>query len=134
MKFLGIIVSLLLPLCAMAQQSVSDAEKEAKQMRTAIDAQIESLTRSLDLEDWQVFYADSIMTHDYAAMSDELKMLRDSKVSNTDAYQRTMDKWFEQMYQSLHKVLSDSQWEKYRKSGAARDKKARDKREAKRNK
>ncbi len=134
MKFLGIIISLFLPVCALAQQNLSDEEKQAKQMRTAIDAQVESLTRSLNLEDWQVFYADSIMTHDYQAMSDELKALRDSKVSNADAYQRTMDKWFEQMYQSLHKVLSDTQWEKYRKSGAAREKKARDKREAKRGK
>jgi hypothetical protein len=117
----------------MAQQNLTEEEKEAKQMRAAIDAQIESLTKSLDLEDWQVFYADSIITNDYGAMNDELKSLRDSKVSNTDAYQNTMDKWYEQMYQSMHKVLNDDQWTKYQKSGAARAKKARDKRAAKRN-
>ena len=133
MKFFAIIVSLLLPVCAMAQQNLTEEEKEAKQMRAAIDAQIESLTKSLDLEDWQVFYADSIITNDYSAMNDELKSLRDSKVSNTDAYQNTMDKWYEQMYQSMHKVLNDDQWTKYQKSGAARAKKARDKRAAKRN-
>ena len=134
MKFLGIIISLLIPVCAMAQQNLSEDEKAEKQMRTAIDAQIESLTRSLELEDWQVFYVDSIMTHDYGAMSDELKALQTAKVGNTDAYQRTQDKWMEQMYQAFNKVFNGQQWAKYQKSGAARDKKARDKREAKRGK
>lgn len=132
MKFFGIIISLLLPVCALAQQNVSEEEAAAKQMRTAIDAQIESLTRSLELEDWQVFYVDSIMTHDYGEMSAELKALRDAKVGNADVYQLTQDKWMEQMYQSLNKVFDSRQWAKYLKSGAARDKKARDKREAKR--
>ncbi len=130
MKFFGIIISLLLPVCALAQQNVSE-EEEARQMRTAIDARIESLTRSLELEDWQVFYLDSIMTHDYGAMGDELKALRDAKVGNSDAYQRTQDKWMENMYRSLEKVFDSRQWAKYLKSGAARDKKARDKRAAK---
>ena len=34
----------------------------------------------------------------------------------------------EQMYQALRKVFDDKQWTKYLKSGAARDKKMRDKR------
>ena len=37
----------------------------------------------------------------------------------------------EQIYQAMHKVFNEEQWEKYLKSGAARDKKARDKRAAK---
>ncbi len=116
----------------MAQQNLPDEEKAEKQMRTAIDAQIESLTRSLELEDWQVFYVDSIMTHDYGAMSDELKALQSAKVGNSDAYQRTQDKWMERMYQAFNKVFNEQQWTKYQKSGAAREKKSRDKREAKR--
>ena len=116
MKFFGIIISLLLPVCALAQQNVSEEAAAAKQMRTAIDAQIESLTRSLELEDWQVFY--SIMTHDYGEMSAELKALRDAKVGNADVYQLTQDKWMEQMYQSLNKVFDSRQWAKYLKSGS----------------
>lgn len=132
MKFFGIIILLCLPICLSAQQSQTDPEKEEKQMRTAIDSQIETFTRTLKLEDWQVFYLDSIMTHDYTAMRDEIKSLSEAKVGNADAYQMTQDKWMEKMYQAFGKVLDRDQWAKYQKSGAGRDKKARDKRAAKR--
>ena len=132
MKFFGIIILLCLPICLSAQQSQTDPEKEEKQMRTAIDAQIETFTRTLKLEDWQIFYLDSIMTHDYTAMRDELKSLSEAKVGNADAYQMVQDKWMEKMYQAFDKVLDRDQWTKYQKSGAGRDKKARDKRAAKR--
>ena len=74
----------------------------------------------------------TILTHDYEALRIELKSLRDAKVSNADIYQVTQDKWAEQVYVSLQKVFTEEQWNKYLKSGAARDKKARDKRAAKR--
>lgn len=128
MKFFGISILMFLSLSAFAQQQPMSPEEEAKQMRTAIDAQIEEYTKLLKLEDWQVFYMDSIMTHDYQAMKDELDALSKAKVSNTDAYISTQDKWNEQIFNSFRKIFDDAQWEKYLKSGARRDKKARDKR------
>ena len=131
MKFFGITLLLLLPLCLAAQQPMTPEEQE-KQFREALDAQIEDYADLLDLEYWQVFYVDSIMTHDYTAMRDEMQALSESKVSNRDAYSRVEDKWSEQMYQSFKKVFTEEQWNKYLKSGAQREKKNRDKREAKR--
>ena len=129
-KFFGITALLLLPLWLGAQQP-TEAE-EIKQMREAIDRQIDNYTSLLDLEDWQVFYVDSILTHDYEEMRLELKGLRDAKIGNTDAYVRAQDKWSEQIYNSFEKVFDEQQWAKYLKSGASREKKARDKRAAKR--
>lgn len=132
MKFFGITFLLMfLPLCLAAQQPTTPEEQE-KQFREAIDAQIEDYTELLDLEYWQVFYVDSIMTHDYTAMRDEIQKLSDAKMSNSDAYSRVQDKWAEQIYQSFRKVFTEEQWNKYLKSGAQREKKNRDKREAKR--
>ena len=131
MKFFGITLLLFLPLCLAAQQPMSPEEQE-KQFREAIEAQIEDYTDLLGLEYWQVFYVDSIMSHDYTAMRDEIKSLSDAKVGNSDAYVRVQDKWMEQMFQSFKKVFTEDQWNKYLKSGAQRDKKNRDKREAKR--
>lgn len=131
MKFFGITFLLFLPLCLAAQQPATPEEQE-KQFREALDSQIEDYTSLLDLEYWQVFYVDSIMTHDYTAMRDEIQELSDAKVSNTDAYSRVQDKWAEQIYQSFKKVFTEEQWNKYLKSGAQREKKSRDKREAKR--
>ena len=123
---------LLLPFQAGAQQA-QGAEEEIKQMREAIDQTVENYERILELEDWQSFYVDSILTHDYDALRVELKSLQAAKMSNADVYQQVQDKWAEQIYVALQKVLNEKQWAKYLKNGAAREKKARDKRAAKRN-
>lgn len=131
-KIFGIAAMLLLPFQAGAQQA-QGAEEEIKQMREAIDQTVENYERILELEDWQSFYVDSILTHDYDALRVELKSLQAAKMSNADVYQQVQDKWAEQIYVALQKVLDEKQWAKYLKSGAAREKKARDKRAAKRN-
>ena len=123
---------LLLPFQAGAQQA-QGAEEEIKQMREAIDQTVENYERILELEDWQSFYVDSILTHDYDALRVELKSLQAAKMSNADVYQQVQDKWAEQIYVALQKVLDEKQWAKYLKNGAAREKKARDKLAAKRN-
>ena len=130
-NFFGIAALLLLPLLAGAQQPQAE-EEELKQLRQVIDQTVANYETQLGLEDWQSFYVDSILTHDYEAMRDELKGMQAAKLSNSDAYTRVQDKWMEQIYNSLQKVFNEEQWAKYLKSGAAREKKARDKRAAKR--
>lgn len=133
MKIFGISLAVLATLsfpCALHAQELGNETDE--QLREVIEHQIETYTDLLDLEYWQVFYVDSIMTHDYTAMTAELQELNDSKVTNTEAYERVQDKWAEQMYNAYREVFNDQQWQKYLKAGAARDKKARDKREARR--
>ncbi|MBR1927757.1 MAG: hypothetical protein IJ840_08455 [Bacteroidales bacterium] len=115
---------------ALAQGQMSPEEKE-KKMDEFIQKQVEKLESSLKLEDWQTFYADSILTHDYHAMQAELDALQDAKVSNADLYTQASDKWAEKIYDAMHGILNEEQWAKYLKSGAAREKKARDKRKAK---
>ncbi|MBR4525149.1 MAG: hypothetical protein IKP15_06345 [Bacteroidales bacterium] len=122
---------MLLSLTAWAQQPQNE-EEQLKQMREAIDRTIENYENLLGLEDWQTFYVDSILTHDYEALRAELKGLQTAKISNADVYQQVQDKWAEQIYNAMQKVFDEQQWQKYLKSGAAREKKARDKRAAKR--
>ena len=93
-----------------------------------IDKEVERLSNTLKMEYWQEFYADSVLVHDFHAMQDELKELQASKVTNADMYQQVQDKWSENIYNAFHKFLNEDQWKKYLKGGAARDKKARDKR------
>ena len=131
-KIFGIAALLLLPFAAGAQQPQTE-EEELKQLREIIDKTVENYEGVLRLEDWQSFYVDSILTHDYTALSQELKALRAAKRNNSDTYQQVQDKWAEQSYVALQKVFNEEQWAKYLKTGAARDKKARDKRAAKRN-
>lgn len=121
------LVALALPLAAQEQT----AEQQEKALYEMIQTQINNMEKALDLEDWQIFYVDSILTHDYRAMQAELIGLRNSKISSQDRYYRVQDKWNEQIYNAIHGVLDEPQWQKYLKSGAAREKKNRDKRAAK---
>jgi len=116
---------------AAAQQNPPTEEEQAKQLEEFILNEIDRYETTLNLEDWQVFYTDSVLHHDYLALQDELKGLRDSKVSNIDLYTQVQDKWAEQMYQAFRKFLDDDQWAKYLKQGAERDRKAREKRKEK---
>ena len=122
--------SLLFPAGAVAMSA--QEQPEPPDMTELAEKEADRLQRLLNLEDWQVFYVDSIMTHDYTAMRDEIQDLSKARVSNSDVYQRVQDKWMEQMYQSFSKVFNEEQWDKYLKAGAQRDKRLRDKREAKR--
>ena len=118
---------------ARAQEQKSPEQQE-KELREMIDKEVEKYSRTLDLDFGQEFYIDSILTHDFFAMREEMMVKSAARVSNTDVYMAIQDKWSEKIYEGFRRVLDDEQWAKYLKSGAGRDKKARDKRLAKRNK
>ncbi len=116
---------------AFAQQNPQSPEEQEKKLSEYIQKEVDKWEMTLKLEDWQVFYVDSILNHDYRAMQEEMNNLSSSKVTNYDIYTRTSDKWAEKIYTAFRKVLDDKQWEKYLKSGASRDKRAREKRKEK---
>lgn len=129
--FLAVVCLLFSALTAFAQQNPPSQEEQEKKMSEYIQKEVDRLEMTLKLEDWQVFYVDSILNHDLRAMQEEMNNLSSSKVGNFDIYTRASDKWAEKIYVAFRKVLNDNQWQKYLKSGAAREKKAREKRKAK---
>ena len=131
MKKFAIAIMLLLPFCAFAQEPQLKDEKAQKDLREALDKEVERLSDDLDLEIWQEFYIDSIYTHNYTMRYIELQDLNDKKVSNGDAYTAVSDKWMEASYQAVKKILDEEQWARYEKTGAGRAKRDRDKRAAK---
>lgn len=92
------------------------------------EKETERLQRVVKLEDWQVFYVDSILVHDYMAMNEDLRKLQANKISNASIYQSVQDKWFEQIDNSFRRFFTDEQWTLYLKQGAAKAQKARAKR------
>lgn len=130
MKYFCLVVALAFSLPLMPQQQ--SPQEQEKMLRENIEKSLEKYERTLELEYWQVFYMDSILTHDYGAMMAEMEEKSKAKVESSDIYQQIQDKWSEQMYLAIHKILNEQQWEKYLKQGAAREKKARDKRANKR--
>ena len=128
--------TLMAAICALAAlplfaQNQLSPEEEARKLREGIDKEIDRLTTLLDLADWQVFYVDSTLTYNIESMRAEQKALAAAKVSNTDLYWETTDKWQEATYVQYRKIFDDKQWERYLKTGGSKEKKARDKRAAK---
>lgn len=115
-------------LAAQSEQPEKQKEKTPEEMAAIEAERLESL---LKLEDWQVFYVDSTLQHDYTALAEEIKQLQKSKVENYDLYIIVQDKWMEQIDKSYHKFFNESQWSAYLKSGAAKARKAREKRRQK---
>lgn len=122
---------LMLPAAAAAQEKLTP-EQEEKELYERIQEQVDKMSITYKLEDWQIFYLDSILVHNYNAMTEEFKALQDRKVSNSDYYLAVQDKWAEATYQAIGKVFNPVQWKQYLKYGADRDKKIRDKRQSKR--
>lgn len=126
------LICMLFALSAKAQQQPLTPEQEEKKLQEAIEKMVLGYEENLNLEVWQTFYVDSILTHNYTAMSEETKKLAENRVENYDLYIIITDKWEEATYEAFHKILDEQQWAKYLKSGASRAKKARDRRADKR--
>ena len=118
------------PLRAQNPQSQEEKEKQEKQLLEYIDKEVQRLSAYLNLEYYQEFWVDSTLNHDLHAMREELEALQASKVSNPDFFVAVQDKWMQAIYDSYHRFLTEEQWKKYLKSGAAREQKGRDKRRA----
>ena len=116
---------------SFAQDRPEDEAKEEKDLATYIDTQVERLENQLELEYWQVFLIDSVLTHDYNALQQEFKRFRKEKIGNSDEYYKAQDKWNDAMYYGIMKVLNDEQKAKFDKSAMGKAKKQRDKKKAK---
>ena len=109
----------------------SAQEQKQPDIYQQAETEADRLQKLLDLEDWQVFYVDSTLKHDWPAMIAEYDDLRMKKVSNSSMYQAIQDKWMEQIDKTYEKIFNPEQWAAYLKTGAAKLQKAREKRKAK---
>lgn len=118
-------------LCFGSFEAKAQQQQETEDVTVTATKEADKLCNLLDLEDWQLFYVDSTLQHNYKAMETEFKNLSDSKVSNLDLYFRVQDKWKERTDSLYKTIFTEEQWNRYLKSGAAREIKAREKRKAK---
>lgn len=113
------------------EASAQQQKKDGPDIYEQAEAEADRLQRILDLDDWQVFYVDSTLKHDYPAMMAEFDELRASKVSNTDIFQGVQDKWWDRIDASYKRIFTEEQWKAYLKTGAGKAQKAREKRRSK---
>ena len=127
------IYALAVAVLMLAGYGTASAQQQEKQPDVYEQAEQEAdrLQGLLDLEDWQVFYVDSTLKHDFPAMMADYEELRKATVANQSMYQDVHDKWMDQIDKTYMRIFTDEQWAKYLKNGAARAQKARAKRKEK---
>ena len=130
MKALLLPVLMLTGMLAVSVEASAQEQQKQPDVYEQAETEADRLQRVLNLEDWQVFYVDSTLKHDFPAMMAEYDKLRAAKVSNTSMYQSVQDKWMEQIDATYKKIFNPQQWAAYLKSGAAKAQKAREKRKA----
>ena len=130
MKALLLPVLMLAGMLAVSVEASAQEQQKQPDVYEQAETEADRLQRILDLEDWQVFYVDSTLKHDFPAMMAEYDKLRAAKVSNASMYQVIHDKWMEQIDATYKKIFNPQQWAAYLKSGAAKAQKAREKRRA----
>jgi hypothetical protein len=118
-------------LLASQEMASAQQQQEAPDIYEQAEMEADRLQRVLDLEDWQVFYVDSTLKHDFPAMMAEYEQLRLAKVSNTNMYQDVRDKWLDQIDATYKRIFTEEQWAAYLKQGAGKAQKARAKRREK---
>ena len=108
--------------------SVAQDENKQPTPEEMAEKETERLEKALKLEDWQVFYVDSTLVHDYTAWMTELEGLRKARVENSDIYVSIQDKWMERIENAYRKFFTEEQWQEYLKQGGERIIKERQKR------
>ena len=125
MKYVYSITAFFLAISLMAQEP-----EKPKDIWERAEEEADRLQRVLDLEDWQVFYVDSTLKHDYQALMVEVEKLQTSKVANSSIYIAVQDHWMDQIDNTYKRIFNEQQWTAYLKTGAAKAQKARAKRRA----
>ncbi|MBR1538106.1 MAG: hypothetical protein IJ636_01215 [Bacteroidales bacterium] len=108
--------------CTWAQQP------QEPDMDQIINSQLENLTRSFKLDEVQVFFVDSVLQHNFPAMTQEFEDTRRTGASNQETYQIISDKWMAATDEAFQRIFTEEQWAKYLKSSYGKEKKRRDKR------
>lgn len=130
MKVLAFALSFVFVLLCSSVEAFAQEKDNQPDIYEQAEMEADRLQRILDLEDWQVFYVDSTLKHDFPAMMAEIDKLRNSKVSNMMLFQAVQDKWMDQIDATYKRIFNPQQWAAYLKTGAAKAQKAREKRKA----
>lgn len=131
MKLIGLVAAILFTLLSTGGGNIYAQQQDQPDIYEQAETEADRLQRILDLEDWQVFYVDSTLKHDFPAMLAEYDQLRTSKVTNSSLYQAVYDKWMTKIDETYKRIFTKEQWAAYLKSGAAKAQKAREKRRLK---
>ncbi|MBQ0044057.1 MAG: hypothetical protein KBT05_03450 [Bacteroidales bacterium] len=131
MKGKFVVTALAVVLFSSFAAHAQSTEGKTPDLDERCEMQADRLELDLKLEPWQTFRVDSTLKAVYHGMTDEINDMQAAKIGNTSLYQQVQDKWLDRLDEAYMKIFTEDQWNEYLKRGAARLRKARDKRREK---
>jgi len=101
-------------LASVTSVSAQENGKEKSPEEVAQDM-VTKMESQLALEDNQIFFVDSILSHDYREWTDEAKAMQASGVQEVSVYTSIKNKWNNQIDSSLKRILTEEQYIGYLK-------------------
>jgi hypothetical protein len=89
-------------------------EKEKTPEEIAI-AEAERLHKELELNDVQLFYADSILRHNYLALKNDFDLMKSRGSQDSRSYKMINEKWLQKNLDAFKLILDEQQYIKYLK-------------------
>ena len=104
----------IIALMCCTQLSAQQQQEQKSPEEMAID-EANKLEKSLMLSGAQLFYVDSILRHNFVALSDDMTALRERGSQDMNSYTVTREKWINKTSEAMKLVLDDQQYIRYLK-------------------
>lgn len=115
MKVAYRIANCLLFLLLSSQLVAQQQEQPPKSPAEMASIQADDMQKQLKLNDAQVFYVDSILQHNYTAVSAEFEKMKKAGIQSPENYMKVQKMWNEKTEDAFKKVLTEEQFIYYLK-------------------
>ncbi|MPN25823.1 hypothetical protein SDC9_173239 [bioreactor metagenome] len=115
MKVAYHIVNCLLLLLLSSRLFAQQEEQPQKSPSEMASIQADDIQKQLKLNDTQVFYIDSILQHNYTAISVEFEKMKKAGIQSSENYMTVQKIWNQKTEDAFKKVLTEEQFINYLK-------------------
>lgn len=109
----AILFTIAAMLCCNSLFAQQQEEEKSPEEMAIIEA--DKLEKQLLLSGSQLFYVDSILRHNYMALSDDMNALKERGSQDYNSYTTTREKWIQKTIDAFKVVLDEQQYIKYLK-------------------
>lgn len=115
MKVAYHIVNCLLFLLLSSNLIAQQQEQPQKSPAEMASIQADDMQKQFKLNDTQVFYIDSILQHNYTAISVEFEKMKKAGIQSPESYMNVQKTWNQKTEDAFKKVLTEEQFINYLK-------------------
>ncbi len=116
-KIMRYVFAFLFTIAAMlcCNDGFAQEQQEEKSPEEMAILEADKLETQLELSGAQLFYVDSILRHNFVALSDDMAALKARGSQDYNSYNTTREKWIQKTIDAFKEILDEQQYIKYLK-------------------